>query len=64
VLLVHNGDATGAGTATISTYGKINTAGNTLATYGATTSGNIAVLQATTTNANTIFRIKKDYQAI
>ena len=64
VLMVHNGDGTGAGTATVSTYGRVNTAGNTLATYGATVSGNIAVLQATTTNANTIFRIKKDYQAI
>ena len=58
------GWGTGAGTATVMSYGKVNTAGNTLATYGATVSGNIAQLQATTTNANTIFRIKRDYQAI
>jgi beta-lactamase superfamily II metal-dependent hydrolase len=64
VLLVHNGDASSAGTATVLSYGKINTAGNTLVTFGATTSGNIAILQATTTNANTIFRIKRDYQAL
>jgi hypothetical protein len=64
VLMIHNGDASGAGTATVLSYGKINTAGNTLVTFGATTSGNIAILQATTTNANTIFRIQKDYLAL
>ena len=64
VLLVHNGDASSAGTATVLSYGKINTAGNTLVTFGGSASGNIAQLQATTTNANTILRIKRDYQAL
>ena len=64
ILMIHNGSAAGAGTATISAYNRVNTAGNTLVTWGATTSGNIAQLQATTTNANTILRIKRDYQAI
>jgi hypothetical protein len=64
VLMVHNGGVSGAGTATVMSYGKVNTAGNTLVTFGATTTGNIAQLQATTTNANTIFRIKRDYMAI
>ena len=64
VLMVHNGSAAGAGSAYISSYGRVNTAGNTLVTYGGTTSGNIAQLQATTTNANTILRIKRDYIAL
>ena len=64
VLMIHNGDATSAGTATVLSYGKINTAGNTLVTFGATTTGNIAQLQATTTNANTILRIQRDYLAL
>ena len=62
--MVHNGGAAGAGTATVSAYNRVNTAGNTLVTWGATTTGNIAQLQATTTNANTILRIKRDYMAI
>ena len=64
LLMVHNGSAAGAGTATVMSYGRVNTAGNTLVTWSATTSGNIAQLQATTTNANTILRIKRDYMAI
>jgi hypothetical protein len=64
LLMVHNGSAAGAGTATVMSYGRVNTAGNTLVTWGATTTGNIAQLQATTTNANTILRIKRDYMAI
>jgi hypothetical protein len=64
ILMVHNGSAAGAGTATVMSYGRVSTSGNTLVTWGATTSGNIAQLQATTTNANTILRIKRDYQAI
>ena len=64
VLMVHNGDGTSVTTATVATYGRVNTAGNTLVTYGATTTGNIAQLQATTTNANTILRIKRDYMAL
>jgi hypothetical protein len=64
LLLVHNGGSVSAGTATVMSYGRVNTAGNTLVTWGATTSGNIAQLQATTTNANTILRIKRDYMAI
>jgi hypothetical protein len=64
VLMVHNGSAAGAGSAYISSYGRVNTAGNTLVTYSGTTSGNIAQLQATTTNANTILRIKRDYIAL
>ena len=64
VLLIHNGDGTSSGTASCMVYGKVNTAGNTLATYSGATTGNIAQLQATTTNANTIFRISKNYQAI
>jgi hypothetical protein len=64
VLMVHNGSGASAGTATATAYGAVNTAGNTLATYTATTTGNIAQLQATTTNANTIFRIKRTYQAL
>ena len=64
VLLVHNGSAASAGTVTVLSYGKINTAGNTLVTFGGTATGNIAQLQATTTNANTILRIKRDYQAL
>jgi hypothetical protein len=64
LLMIHNGGAASAGTATVMSYGRVNTAGNTLVTYGATTTGNIAQLQATTTNANTILRIKRDYMAI
>jgi hypothetical protein len=64
LLMIHNGSSAGAGTATVMSYGRVNTAGNTLVTWGATTTGNIAQLQATTTNANTILRIKRDYLAI
>ena len=64
VLMVHTGNGAGAGSVYMSSYGRINTAGNTLVTYSGSTSGNIAQLQATTTNANTILRIKRDYMAI
>ena len=64
VLMVHTGNGAGAGSVYMSSYGRVNTAGNTLVTYSGATSGNIAQLQATTTNANTILRIKRDYMAI
>jgi len=64
VLMVHTGNSAGAGSVYMSSYGRVNTAGNTLVTFSGTTSGNIAQLQATTTNANTILRIKRDYMAI
>ena len=64
VLMVHTGNGAGAGSVYMSSYGRVNTAGNTLVTYSGSTSGNIAQLQATTTNANTILRIKRDYMAI
>ena len=64
VHMVHTGNGAGAGSVYLTAYGRINTAGNTLVTYSGSTSGNIAQLQATTTNANTILRIKRDYMAI
>jgi hypothetical protein len=64
VLMVHTGNGAGAGSVYMSSYGRVNTAGNTLVTYSGATSGNIAQLQATTTNANTILRIKRDYMAL
>jgi hypothetical protein len=64
VHLIHNGDASSAGTTTVMVYGTVNTAGNNLVSYTGVTSGNIAQLKATTTNNNTILRIKRNYQAI
>jgi hypothetical protein len=48
----------------LTTYGNVNTAGNTLSTFSATLSSGNVLLQATTTNNNTILRIKRDYQAV
>jgi len=64
VLMIHTGNGAGAGSIYMTSYGRVNTAGNTLVTYSGATSGNIAQLQATTTNANTILRIKRDYMAL
>ena len=64
VLMIQTGNGGGAGSIYMSSYGRVNTAGNTLVTYSGNTTGNIAQLQATTTNPNTILRIKRDYLAI
>ena len=45
-------------------YGFVRTAGNSLTALSTSMTGNIVNLQATTTNNNTILRIKRDYQAI
>ena len=59
ILAVHNGT-----TPTISTYGVICTAGNTLTNFTANiVSGNLR-LYANTTNSNTIVRVDSVYQAI
>ena len=59
ILAVHNGT-----TATISTYGVICTAGNTLTNFTANiVSGNL-ILYGNTTNSNTIVRVDSVYQAI
>ena len=59
VIMVHNGT-----TATRTVFAVTNTAGNSLVTYSANIVNGSATLYGTPTNANTIFRIKKDYQAI
>jgi len=64
LLMIHNGNGSGAGTASVTVISSLCTAGNTLVTWTAGTSGNIAQLKATTANNNTIMRIKRDYQAI
>jgi hypothetical protein len=51
-------------TAYATPYAITSTAGNTLATFGATVSGGSVNLQATVTNSNTILRMNKQYQAI
>jgi hypothetical protein len=59
ILAVHNGT-----TPTISTYGVICTAGNTLTNFTANiVSGNL-ILYGNTTNSNTIVRVDSVYQAI
>ena len=50
--------------ANIVIYGTINTAGNSLTSWSAVMSGNIAQLKATTTNNNTVIRMTKQYNAI
>jgi hypothetical protein len=45
-------------------YGVTGTAGNTLTTWSANVSGGTVTLWGASTNANTIYRVKKDYQAI
>ena len=64
ILMIHNGSGAGVTAANVIVISNLNTAGNTLVSWSAGTSGNIAQLQATTTNANTILRIKRDYMAI
>jgi len=59
LLVVHNGT-----TANLVTYGVMNTSGNSLTTWSATVSSGNVLLQATATNNNTIYRMKKDYLAI
>jgi hypothetical protein len=59
ILVIHDG-----ATATRTVYGVTSTSGNSLVTWSATMTGNVVQLQATTTNNNTILRIKRDYQAL
>ena len=51
-------------TATAMDYGAVTTSGNTLVTWGASVASGNVLLSATTTNANTILRIRKNLQAI
>ena len=48
----------------VTPYAITSTSGNTLATFGGTVSGGSVNFQATVTNANTILRMNKQYQAI
>ena len=48
----------------VSAYQFLRTAGNSLSAFSATLTGGSVNLQATTTNNNTILRIKRDYQAV
>ena len=50
--------------ATAMDYGAVTTSGNTLVTWGASVASGNVLLSATTTNANTILRIRKNLQAI
>jgi len=58
-LVVSNGSV-----ANIAVYGTLNTSGNTLTTWNAVMSGNVVQLQGTTTNASTIIRMTKIYNAV
>ena len=58
-LVVSNG-----ATSNIVVYGTINTAGNTLTTWSTTMSGNVVNLVGTTTNAGTVIRMTKQYNAV
>ena len=51
-------------TATRAVYGVVSTAGNTLVTYTANISAGATRIYGTPTNSGTIFRVKKNYQAI
>jgi hypothetical protein len=64
ILMTHNGDASGAGNTIISVYSTLNTAGNTLVSWSAGTTGNIAKLIGSTSNNNTVLRIRREYQMI
>jgi hypothetical protein len=55
---------TDGASAYVTPYAITSTSGNTLATFGGTVSAGSVNLQATVTNANTILRIAKNYQAI
>ena len=48
----------------VTPYGITSTAGNTLATFGGNVSAGSVNFQATATNANTILRMHKQYQAV
>jgi len=48
----------------VTPYAITSTSGNTLATFGGTVSGGSVNFQANVTNANTILRMNKQYQAI
>ena len=48
----------------ITVYGTINTFGNSLTSWSTTMTGNIVNLVATTTNANTVVRMFKQYNAL
>ena len=59
ILIVQDGT-----TATRVVYGVVSTAGNALVTYSANISAGATRIYGTPANAGTIFRVKKDYQAI
>ena len=59
ILVVSNGTV-----ANVVVFATINTSGNTLTNWSATMNGNIAQLQGTTTNNNTIIRMTKQYNAV
>ena len=59
ILIVHNGT-----TASRVVYGVVSTAGNALVSYSANIVNGSATLYGTPTNANTVLRIRKNYQAI
>ncbi len=59
LIIVHDNS-----TAYRNVYGVISTSGNALVNYSATVSSGNVLLQATTTNDNTIFKIAKNYQAL
>ena len=54
----------GTSNAYLSVYGNVRTAGNVLTSFTANVTGSVVNLNATTTNNNTILRIKRDYQAL
>jgi len=59
ILVVQDGT-----TATRVVYGVVSTSGNSLVSYSANISSGATRIYGTPTNAGTIFRVKKDYQAI
>ena len=59
VLVVHNGT-----TAYVDPFAITVTSGNTIATFSGTVTGSNVILQVTTTNNNTSFKLRKNYQAI
>lgn len=59
VLAVHNGS-----TANVTSFSRSTTSGNTLTTVTGAVSGGNFQLSATTTNSNTVLRIRKNYQSL
>jgi len=59
VLAVHNGTS-----ANITSFSRSTTSGNTLTTLTGAVSGSNFQLSATTTNNNTVLRIRKNYQSL